>query len=130
MNRTELQIYIAEIYGVDAEYPWVKYPNYAVFRHASNQKWFALMMDVPKGKLGLPGEGILDVLNLKCDPVMLGTLRSEPGFFPAYHMSKNNWVTVSLDGSANADTIKMLLDLSYDLTAPRAKKHSHTNGEK
>ena len=79
-------------------------------------------MDVPKNKLGLQGEELLDVVNLKCDQILIGSLRGEPGFFPAYHMSKDNWITAALDGSASDDKIKMLLDISYQATAPKVRK--------
>lgn len=65
-------------------------PNFAVFWHSNNQKWFALIMDIPRSRLGLPGDELLDVVNLKCDPLLIGSLRSEPGFFPAYHMNKDS----------------------------------------
>lgn len=119
MRRNELEAFIMETYNAEADYPWRKSPNYAVFRHCSNRKWFALIMDVPKNKLGLQGEGLLDVINLKCNPILIGSLREEPGFLPAYHMSKDNWITVALDGSAPDDKIKMLLDMSYQATAPK-----------
>ena len=54
-------------------------------------------MDIPKNKLGLQGEEMLEVVDFKCDPILIGTLREEPGFFPAYHMSKDSWITVALD---------------------------------
>ena len=79
-------------------------------------------MDVPKNKLGLQGEEMLEVVNFKCDPILIGTLREEPGFFPAYHMSKDSWITVALDGSVSDDKIKMLLDMSYEATAPKTHK--------
>ena len=122
MRRNELEAFIMETYNAEADYPWRKSPNHAVFRHCSNRKWFALIMDVPKNKLGLQGEGLLDVVNLKCDPILIGSLRGEPGFLPAYHMSKDNWITVALDGSASDDKIKMLLDMSYQATAPKVPK--------
>ena len=68
------------------------------------------------------GEGILEIVNLKCDPVLVGSLRSEPGFFPAYHMNKENWISVALDGSVPDSKIKMLLDLSYDATNRRQNR--------
>ena len=122
MNRNELETFIMETYNVDADYPWFKYPNYEVFRHCNNQKWFALIMDIPKKKLGLQSEEILDVVNFKCDPLLIGSLREEPGFFPAYHMNKDRWITVALDGSVSDDKIKMLLDMSYQATAPKTHK--------
>ena len=122
MRRNELEAFIMETYNAEADYPWRKSPNHAVFRHCSNRKWFALIMDVPKNKLGLQGEGLLDVVNLKCDSILIGSLRGEPGFLPAYHMSKDNWITVALDGSASDDKIKMLLDMSYQATAPKVRR--------
>ena len=121
MSRTDLEQFIYDNYSAEAEHLWMKYPNYEVFRHSSNQKWFAILMDVPKNKLGLPGEETLDVLNLKSDAVLIGSLLNEAGFFPAYHMNKSNWITVALDGSVADDKIKMLLDMSYCATAPKIK---------
>ncbi len=114
--------YIAETYSADAEYLWLKNPNYAVFRHPNNRKWFAAILDIPKSKLGINQDGIVDIINLKCDPILVGSLRNEAGFFPAYHMSKASWISVALDGSADDEKIKWLLDLSFDLTAKKSKK--------
>lgn len=122
MKRTELEKLIQNEYGAESEYPWKEYPNYEVFRHSSNNKWFALIMDVPKNKLGLQGNEILEVVNFKCDPTLIGSLLGEEGFFPAYHMSKTNWITVALDGSVNDDKIKSLLDMSFDATSPKIRK--------
>ena len=119
VNRGELESFIAENFGVDADYPWARYPTHAVFRHGDNRKWFALIMDVPRNRLGLQGVEPLAVLNVKCDPFLIGSLREEPGFFPAYHMSKDTWITVALDGSVADGMIAMLLDMSYQLTAPK-----------
>ncbi len=121
MNIKQLEQFISETYGTDAEYPWAKYPDYMVFRHSNNQKWFALVMGISKEKLGLPEKETIHVLNVKCDPLMMGSLRSEPGIYPAYHMSKTSWITVALDGSVSDEKIKWLLDMSYDLTSK--KKH-------
>ncbi|UKI13983.1 MAG: hypothetical protein L6V85_07610 [Clostridiales bacterium] len=52
-----------------------------MFRHANSKKWFAVVMDVPKFRLGLDGEELIDVVNLKCDSVLVGSLLCESGFF-------------------------------------------------
>lgn len=122
MTRFELEQYILETYNADADRPWIKYPNYEVFRHALSRKWFAVILDVPKEKFGLPGTELIDVVNLKCDPILTGSLRSDEGIFPAYHMNKSNWISVALDGKVSADKIKMLLDISYELTSPKIRK--------
>ena len=122
MNRAETRAYILENYNVKEDHPWMDEPNYEVFRHFGNNKWFALILDVPKNKFGLKDDGILDVLNVKCDPIVVGGLLGEPGFFPAYHMSKDKWISIALDGTADDDKIKVLLDMSYNLTKPKVRK--------
>ena len=115
MNRIRLKQLISDTYGVQPDFPWENYPDYEVFRH-KNQKWFALIMSVPRTKMGLDGSEAIDIVNLKCDTLMLGSLLEEKGIYPAYHMNKKYWVSAALDGSADDDTIKMLLDMSYCLT--------------
>ena len=125
MNRAELEKYIAEEYGVSADYPWEGEPEYAVYRHAANRKWFALFMRVPSERLSLPGGGDVDIVNLKCDPVTIGAVMGESGIFPAYHMNKENWLSVALDGSADEDLTRTLVDMSYDLTMPKPKRRKN-----
>ncbi len=72
MNKTELKSYIQENYSAEPEYPWIQHPNHTVFRHNGNKKWFALIMDVPKNKLGLQEDEILNVVNFKCAPFAFG----------------------------------------------------------
>ena len=116
MNRAELECYIAEVYSTQGENPWAQSPTNAVFRHRHNRKWFAIIMDIPRDKLGLPGQEIISVVNVKCDPRLIGSFREDLGIFPAYHMNKAHWLTVALDGSADEETQKFLLDMSYELT--------------
>lgn len=124
MKRSDLESFILETYNADTDYPWRSYPNYQVFRHASTRKWFALIMNVPKVKLGVHGDETMDVVNFKCDPVMVGSLLDKPGFFPAYHMNRNNWITVAIDGSVPDDDIKTLLYMSYQATSPKMKRRN------
>ena len=112
----ELHAYIEETYGILGEHPFARDAATCVFRHESNRKWFAVIMEIPREKLGLSGEGNIRVVNVKCDPRLIGSFRQEAGIFPAYHMSKAHWLTVVLDGTVEKDKLKLLLDMSYDLT--------------
>ena len=122
MDRKGLEQLIFDTYSVEPDYPWMDTPESAVFRHAANRKWFALVTTVPKSKLGLPGQQPVDIVNLKCDPILIGSLRAEPGFYPAYHMNKDSWLSVALDGSAADDQIRLLLERSYAAMLPRPRK--------
>ena len=78
-------------------------------------------MRVEEKRLHLTGDEAVDVLDIKCDPILIGSLRREPGFLPAYHMNKDSWISILLDGTVPDDRIMPLLGMSYDLVAPRAK---------
>lgn len=113
--------YVREQYGVEPDYPFSVAPTYPVLRHTGSRKWFALLMDVPREKLGLHGEEHVDVINLKCDNLS-GVLRQQPGILPAYHMHRDSWITVLLDGTVPAADIYPLIDLSYHLTSAKTKR--------
>ena len=137
MNRDKTQSlretvlgYALERYGTEAEYLWAKAPNYAVLRHGHNQKWYALIMDVPREKLGLPGSGMVDILDVKCDPEAVSALLSEPGFLPAYHMNRRGWITALLDGTVEEEMLFALLEQSYERTSGRApRKENRPQGK-
>ena len=116
MNRTEIETEISETYGTDGEHLFVRYPSFQVFRHLGNRKWFAVIMDIPRKNLELDGDAEISVVNLKCDTQLIGSLRTEPGIFPGWHMNKAHWITVALDGTVENDKLKFLLDMSYELT--------------
>ncbi|MCU6688571.1 MmcQ/YjbR family DNA-binding protein [Gallintestinimicrobium propionicum] len=44
------------------------------------------------------------------------------GFLPAYHMNKNLWISIVLEGLENDGMIKNLIDWSYQVTAARKKE--------
>ncbi len=66
--------------NVAEEYPLPTAPTFPVMRHPDTRKWFAIIMDVPKDKLGLIGQQRVDVINaterifqrisfLRCQPL-------------------------------------------------------------
>ncbi|WP_298642023.1 MmcQ/YjbR family DNA-binding protein [uncultured Cardiobacterium sp.] len=118
MRQDELLQEIMNRYGVAAEYPWRRYPQYAVFRHADNRKWFAVLMNPPGRKLGLATAGEVAILNVKIRAEENSLLRGMDGVLPAYHMNKEHWVSLRLDMLPDATLLDLLAD-SYGLT--RAK---------
>ena len=114
--------YIQDRYAVEPEHLWARYPNYAVFRQPTSRKWFAAIMDVAKKSIDLTGDGTADVMDLKCGPVLVGSLLAQDGFRPAYHMSKSSWISVLLDETVPDEQIFPLIELSYDSVAPKRRK--------
>lgn len=116
MNRKTVFDYANQTYGSTPEYLWAKYPEYAVLRHCDNNKWYAIIMNVSKDKIGLDGTEEVDIMDLKCEPEMIGSLRMTEGIFAGYHMNKGNWISVLLDDSMDETMIYSLLDMSFRLT--------------
>ena len=55
-------------------------------------------------------------INLKADPVDAVILRKQyPAVAPGYHMNKQHWNTVTLDGSIPDAEIRQMMDDSYKL---------------
>lgn len=55
-------------------------------------------------------------VNLKCEPALAIELRKKyPAITPGYHMNKQHWNTVQLDGSLSDEEILGMVDRSYDL---------------
>lgn len=120
--REEIFRYVKQKFGTSPEYLWPKFPSYAVLRNASNSRWYAVAMTVEKKKLGLKGEGSCEILNVKCNPIMIGSLLDGREYLPGYHMNKANWVSVRLDGNLCREEFFNLIDLSYEMSQKNSKK--------
>ena len=119
--------YINVEYGVEPEFLWPeKYPSYCVFRHGENRKWFALVATISAKSLGIEGAKLgddkethdsVEIINLKFDKNQTYDFaETSDHIFPAYHMNKNNWITVVLDGGLSDEIVFELISKSYLLT--------------
>lgn len=121
MTKEEVFAYVEKTYRVRPDQPWEKAPENYVFRHGDTGKWFALVMPVRADKLGLQGTAFVDVVTLKCDPMLIDVLSRQEGCHRAYHMNKTLWMTVELNDKVPEDRVKDWIDLSFDLTDKRDK---------
>ena len=128
-QRERITQYIQDTYGTQAEYLWADSPGNAIFRHSASKKWYAAMMRVLPEKLGLAEGEALDVMDIKCSTIMIGSLLATKGFLPAYHMNKDHWISIILDGSVSDGQIIPLLELSYDSVAPKRRKKRARSAE-
>jgi len=105
-------------YGAEPEFLWPdRYPGYAVFRHNDNKKWFALVATISATSLGLKDDRQIDVINLKFDKNQTYDFaETSDHIFPAYHMNKNNWITVWLDGTLPDELVLKLIQKSFLLS--------------
>ena len=116
VSRTDIVTYAETTYHTKPEHLWANFPNHEVLRQTHNKKWYAMILNVPKSKVGVAGEDMMDILNVKCNPDMVALLHGQKGFAPAYHMNKTHWITILLDGSLSDDIIYNLIDASYEMT--------------
>ncbi len=121
--RDDIFRYIRKKYNAEPEYLWIKYPDYAVFRHSDNRKWFAICMDIPYSKLSTDKSGTVYVVNIKLSDVLLrDLLLQQEGYYIGYHIRAGNWISVVLDGTVAAEQICRLIDASFSATASSRKK--------
>ena len=123
--REEVFRYVRNKYKSEPEYLWPQYPDYAAFRHKDNLKWYGLVMEIPRNKLGFHGDETADIINIKTDSLQLADiLRQREGFFAAYHASGLRCVSILLDGTVPLEEICGLIDMSYEETASPAVKQA------
>ena len=115
MTRQQVLQYVKEEYNTLSEHLWLKYPDYEVLRHEGGGKWYGIIMDVPKNKIGLEGDKVIDVLVLKGKPDDIVHICDMKGFAAGYHMNKKHWFTVILD-EVEENVVRGMIDNSYELT--------------
>lgn len=113
-----IQDEIKNRYGDEPDFPFKKFPDYAVFRNPKNRKWYGLLMTLPLGKLtgDERDQQEVTVLDVKQAEDRLPDLLKKAGFFSAYHMNKQNWLSVLLNGDLPDDQVLALLDESRSFT--------------
>lgn len=109
--------YIDETYHIYPEFLWPKHPSYGVFRHQDNKRWFAIIMLINKNKIA-DTSGEIEIINLKLEKQKIKELlKNKKGYYSAYHMNKQNWITLSLDDSIADDILLGLIDESFRITS-------------
>jgi predicted DNA-binding protein (MmcQ/YjbR family) len=59
-------------------------------------------------------------VSLKCEPELAEALRgAHAAVIPGYHLNKRHWNTVILDGSLPDDTVRDMIEDSYDLVVSK-----------
>ena len=115
-TRSAVLRYAREALDTEPDCPFSGDTQTLVLRHVDSGKWFALLMRVRADRLTLKRGGEVEIMNVKVDPLLTGSLRTQRGILPAYHMNKERWISVLLDGSVPLEQALALLDMSYALT--------------
>lgn len=121
-RREEIISFIKKEYSVSPEYLFEGDFDTAVFRHNDTKKWFGIIMKVKCSTLGIDGEGTVDVMNVKCDPLLVDILVQREDFMRAYHMNKRLWVSILIDSDIEEGEIFELIEQSFQLTDKKQKR--------
>ena len=114
-QSNEVSNLIKEKYNVIPEILWESNPNYGIFRNKSSNKWFGVIMNIDRSKLNPNESGEVEVLNVKLDDLVDAYLKKD-AIYPAYHMSKKSWVSITLDNILSNKEIMSLIDISFGLS--------------
>ena len=110
MTRNEVLDDARDTLSVEADCPFAPPSDALVLRCPTNRKWFAILLRRAEGELLCIRAGALT-----------GSLLAQPGFVPAYHMNKEHWISIILDGSMKDVDIRRLIEESFALTAPKTR---------
>ena len=95
------------------EFLWKKFPNNAIFHRQDTHKWYAAILVISADKLGRDSQEIIEILDFRVATNKLATVIEQPNYYPGYHMNKQHWATICLDGSVPLAEIKQRLADSY-----------------
>jgi predicted DNA-binding protein (MmcQ/YjbR family) len=111
MNGRELRRWCLAQTGAAEDFPFG--PDHSVFKVAGKMFALSALDRTP-----------LEV-SLKCEPELAVQLRnSYEAIRPGYHLNKQHWNTVTLDGSIPDQLVRELIEDSYDLVVSGLPKRT------
>ncbi len=105
--------YVQSRYRDKIEFLWEKFPDNAVFRRRDNQKWYGALLTVERVKLGLEGDGRIEIVDLRESPENIDSIVNGKTYLPGYHMNKKHWFSICLDSGVSDEEIMACIDKSY-----------------
>ncbi len=118
----EIIKYVKEKYNDELEYLWKKFPENAIWRNKKNNKWYGLLLVISERKLGIESDKIIEIIDLRYSKENIKEIIDNNKIFPGYHMNKESWITIRLNGDMNTKKILELIDNSYKLSLAKSKR--------
>lgn len=118
----EIIKYVKEKYNGELEYLWKKFPENAIWRNKRNNKWYGLLLVISERKLGIESDKIIEIIDLRYSKDNIKEIIDNNKIFPGYHMNKESWITIRLNGDMNTKKILELIDNSYKLSLAKSKR--------
>ena len=108
--------FIKKIYGNSPEFLWEKFSGYGVFRNKNSKKWSGIIMNIDYAKLDKTKKGEVEIIDIKPDKNEIQELIKKNGFYPAWHMNKENWIALILNETLSDSEIMKYVEKSYSLS--------------
>ena len=108
--------YVKAKYDNDLEFLWKRSPKNAIWRNQNNRKWYGTVLVISKDKLKIESNEMVEILDLRYQKNDIKNIIDNYKIFPGYHMNKDNWITIILDGRVELEEIYQLIDNSYQLS--------------
>ena len=107
--------YVKTKYNRQLEFLWENFSENAIWGREDNNKWFGVMLKVPKRKLGLDSDELIEIIDLRMEENLIEKIVDNQKYFRGYHMNKKHWITICLDSSVDFNEICTRIDESYNL---------------
>ncbi len=106
--------FISTKYNTNPEFLWDRLPNYCVYR--SNKKWFGVIGSISRNKIdrNTYSKEEVEFINVKVNTKQIDNLLDKNGYYTAFHMNKQNWVSIILDETLSDSEIQNLICNSYN----------------
>lgn len=115
-NQAKMVIeYVRKKYGDELEFLWPTSPANAIWRRKDTGKWYAAILTVNGGKIGLNTDKIVEILDLRMKPEDRNDFLSREHYYPGWHMNKKSWYTLVFDDHIADEEIKLRITESYKL---------------
>lgn len=88
--------YVGHKYHDQLEFLWEKFPDNAIFRRQDNRKWYAALLTVAAGKLGLASDDKIEIIDLRATAQEVQALVDGKTYLPGYHMNKKTGIPFAL----------------------------------
>lgn len=112
----EIIKYVKEKYNDDLEFLWKKFPGNAIWRNKTNNKWYGALLVISERKLEIESDKIVEIIDLRYPKDKIKQVIDNDKIFPGYHMNKESWITIRLNGDMSTKKIFELIDNSYKIS--------------
>jgi len=112
-QANKIASYLKKEFNDEPNYLWHDTPFYGVYK--VNNKWYAIIMNIPKNKLEGTSSELVEIINIKLPKELIEELLKKKGYYRAYHMNKKHWISIILNDTISNEEVLNLIKKSREL---------------